>query len=265
MPTENRELPSRADRFPTFRIWGQRAWLIPLLLALLAGMWWYGLHADPHRRTILVQGHEREYLWYAPPATDGELRPLVLALHGFSGTAAGMAESSKLHELANEQNFYLAYLEGDPTWQFFVREDADVSLDVAFFDRLCEELLARYPIDPDRIYVAGMSRGGDFAVYLAERRSTRIAAVVSQGACVAEPEDTERLFPLMIIVGTRDERVPADRFPGVPQAFRDRGHLVEVLRPENVGHRWHVPLNGQVWEFLSAQRLSNEAEQESMP
>ena len=67
--------------------------------------------------------------------------------------------------------------------------------------------------------------------------------------------DAQRPFPLLIIVGTEDDRVPASCFPRVPEAFRDRGHEVEVIRPEGVGHRWHVPLNEALWSFLAAQRL----------
>jgi predicted esterase len=66
---------------------------------------------------------------------------------------------------------------------------------------------------------------------------------------------SEDLFPLMIIVGTKDDRVPSSRFPAVPQAFRNRGHIVEVVRPEGVGHQWHVPLNERMWQFLSSHSL----------
>lgn len=250
-----------ADWFPTFRKLGWRTCVLFSLLLVVgaAGLW--GLaQLDPRRKTVLVEGTPREYLWYPPPSSrSSELKPLVLAYHGFSGTAQRMADSSRLHELAAEQGFYLAYIEGNPTWHMVVPEGATASPDVAFFDRLCDELVNSHPIDPERIYVVGMSRGGDFAVYLAARRSRRIAAVVSQGACVPEAVDAERPFPLLIIAGEKDDRVPADRFPSVPAAFRERGHVVQVLRPENVGHRWHVPLNGAMWEFLSAHRLSADA------
>lgn len=200
----------------------------------------------------------RQYLLYAPPRTRG-LKPLVLAYHGFGGNALQMAEESRLHEMVGEHGFYLVYPDGDPSWQLFVPEGAMHSRDVLFFDRLCEELIRTHPIDPDRIYVAGMSRGGDFAIYLAERRSTRIAAVVSQGACWENPVEAERPFPVMFIVGTSDDRVPPNRFPRVPQALRDKRHVVENLRPENVGHRWHVPLNDRVWQFLSSYRLNDDS------
>ena len=76
--------------------------------------------------------------------------------------------------------------------------------------------------------------------------------------CTDGALESERQFPLMIIVGTEDDRVPASFFPTVPAEFRSAGHLVEVLRPEGVGHRWHVPLNEELWDFLSQHRLEKQ-------
>jgi len=239
--------------------------LVPIL-AFGAAVLWISISADRRRRTILVDdGVTRAYLLYAPSSRSPDLKPLVLAYHGFSGSAENMAEESKLHELVDEGGFYLVYLDGAPSWQFFVPENAEVSRDVAFFDRLRDELMQSLPIDPDRVYAVGMSRGGDFAVYLAERRSTRIAAVVTQAACVSKAVEAERPFPLMIIVGTADGGVPPDHLVSVPQAFRDRGHIVEVLRPENIGHCWHVPSNKRLWEFLSRHTVKDHAVTVSEP
>lgn len=205
-----------------------------------------------HRHNVDVDGARREYILYSPRDT-GELRPLLLAFHGFSGTAAGMQESARLHELVDEHGFFLVYLEGNPTWN---RPRADVQTpDVAFFDKLCDELVARCPVDPERIYVAGMSMGGDFVIRLAGLRSDRIAAVVSQAMCTSEAVESPRPFPLMIIVGTEDDRVPPSYLEKVPDAFRENGHEVAVLQPKGVGHRWHRPLNRELWEFLSSHRL----------
>lgn len=54
-----------------------------------------------------------------------------------------------------------------------------VLADIALFDALLARLSATYRIDPDRIYVLGMSNGGYFAHLLARDRSTVIAAAAS--------------------------------------------------------------------------------------
>lgn len=67
--------------------------------------------------------------------------------------------------------------------------------------------------------------------------------------------ETERPFPLLIIVGTEDDRVPPSFFPRVPEAFQKRGHEVKLIRPIGIGHQWHVPLNEELWSFLSSHEL----------
>ena len=47
--------------------------------------------------------------------------------------------------------------------------------------------------------------------------------------------------------------------------LEDRGHTVEVIRPENVGHCWHIPSNQRLWEFLSRHRLKDPAVTTSEP
>lgn len=233
--------------------------------AVGAAVLWVAVFAGPRRRTIVVDGVTRQYLLYTPSSRTPGLKPLVLGFHGFDGTPENMAEESRLYELVDKEGFYLAYLYGDPSWRGFVPENAEVSPDVAFFDRLCDELMRSFPIDPDRIYAVGMSRGGDFAVYLAEHRSRRIAAVVSQAACVPKAFEAERPFPLMIIAGTADGGVPQDRLDSVSQALRDRGHVVEVVRPEGIGHSWHIPSNKRLWEFLSRHSLKEHVKRAGEP
>lgn len=251
----------------TSRLGKTTRWIALLVLVVAAGaaVLWMTVFASPPRRTILVDGVAREYVLYAPSSRRPGLKPLVLGFHGFDGSPENMAEESRLYELVDEQDFYLAYLYGDPSWRLFVPENAQLSPDVAFVDRLCDELLQSFPIDPERIYAVGMSRGGDFAVYLGEHRSTRIAAVVSQAACPTKAVEAQRPFPLMIIVGTADGGVSPDRLAAVTQAFGDRGHTVEVIRPENVGHCWHIPSNQRLWEFLSRHRLKDPAVTTSEP
>jgi poly(3-hydroxybutyrate) depolymerase len=228
-----------------------------IVLGFLAAIVAY-VRTDWSQRSIQVQDETRRYLFYAPDHFEGEL-PLLLVFHGFSGTAEEMRESSQLHELVNKHQFFLAYLAGNSTWHR--PKPGSPNPDVEFFDQLCDHLEQQYPIDSSRIYVAGMSMGGDFAIRLAGLRSDRIAAVASQGMMTSDVVDSQRPFPLLIIVGTEDDRVPESWFPSVPDAFRERGHEVEVIRPAGVGHRWHLPLNDRLWSFLAGHRLETENRQ----
>ncbi|MCO6046151.1 hypothetical protein NG895_19805 [Aeoliella sp. ICT_H6.2] len=213
------------------------------------GVWWL-VHHDWHRRTVLVDGTRREYLWYAPQTKSTEPRPLVLAYHGFSGTAERMERRSLLHELVDSGDFYLAYIEGDPTWHCFTPIELDESPDVAMVDALLADVLAKYPIDPKKVYAVGVSKGGDFVVHLGLRRSQQIAAIVAQGACILEEQQAERPLAMMFIVGTKDGEVTPETIVAVPQTYRDRGHLVEVIRPKDGPHCWDRSYNQQILEFL---------------
>lgn len=228
-----------------------------IVLGFLAALVAY-FRTDWSQRTIQVDGETRGYLFYEPDHFEGKL-PLLLVFHGFSGTAEEMRESLQLHELVNKHKFFLAYLAGNSTWHLLGPGRPNPDLD--FFDQLCDHLENQYPIDPSRIYVAGMSMGGDFAIRLAGERSNRIAAVASQGMITSDAVDSQRPFPLFIVVGTEDDRVPQSWIPRVPDAFRERGHEVEVIRPEGVGHRWHIPLNDRLWAFLAGHRLETESRQ----
>ncbi len=224
---------------------------IPVLLALVAVR--VGLNRDWHRHYIDVNGVQREYLLYKPRNPESKELPLLLAFHGFSGTADRMRNSSLLHEMVDEHQFYLVYMEGDPTWHR--PAEGRTCVDVEYFDAVCDALMQDYSIDSQRIYVTGMSMGGDFVIRLGGLRSQRIAAVASQAMLTRHAVEASRTFPLLVIVGTEDDRVPPAFFPRVPNEFEEQGHLVEVIRPEGVGHRWHIPLNEKLWQFLSTHRL----------
>lgn len=207
---------------------------------------------------MMVNGERREYLFYAPESSDSSLKPLVLAYHGFNGPAKRLERSSQLHKLAQKEKFYLAYIQGDPTWWCFTPLDRNVNPDIAFFDQLRSELIDKHPIDPDRIYAVGMSKGGDFVVHLGLRRSQALAAIVAQGACILEEQVAERALPMLFIVGTKDGEVTTETIETVPGQYRERGHTVEVIRPKDGRHQWQVGLNDELWTFLSTHSLSGD-------
>jgi poly(3-hydroxybutyrate) depolymerase len=228
---------------------------IAIVLVAAPAAVWYLAHYDWHRRHVMVDGVRREYLWYAPSSRFKKPLPLVLAYHGWKGPAKRLVDSSLLHELAESEGFYLAYIEGNPSWHCFTPWQSEVNPDIAMFDALRTDLVDRFPIDPHRIYAVGMSKGGDFVVHLGLRRSNELAAIVAQGACILEEQTADRPIPMLFIVGTEDGEVTTETMETVPQIYRDRGHLVEVIRPEGVPHRWERSLNDELWEFLSRQSL----------
>lgn len=206
---------------------------------------------DVHRRTILVDGQRRDYFLHLPKTTISPV-PLILVFHGFGGNAAGMRERSGLHQLVDEFDVAVAYLDGQPSWHR--PSEGRANPDIRFAEVIIDRHAKSGAIDRNRVYLVGMSMGGDFAIRAACQRSDLVAAVVSQAMITDQVVASKRAFPMMIIVGTDDDRVSARTLAEVPDAFRNTGHDVTVIRPEGVGHQWHPPLNRRLIEFLLRHR-----------
>ncbi|GAA1674995.1 hypothetical protein GCM10009830_21940 [Glycomyces endophyticus] len=141
------------------------------------------------------------------PCTEEPLAA-VIALHGMPGSGAAVQTASGLDGLAESEGFIAVY-PSDPEQQW---DAAASGADTDFLGALVDELVAARGADPDRIYLAGFSNGGDMAVAAAVGLGDRIAgaaAVVPSGtggvlgsvATVATP------VPLIAFIGESDPRV----------------------------------------------------------
>lgn len=82
--------------------------------------------------------------------------------------------------------------------------------DLAYFDRLLDELLARYPADPNRVYAVGMSNGAMMALRLGCDRSRRFAGIAAVGGQmpIGYGCRPSRPLPLLLLWGGQDDTVP---------------------------------------------------------
>jgi polyhydroxybutyrate depolymerase len=206
---------------------------ILLLIFLVIGLWLLIAMARrggadrerfPHDEiSILHDGLTRSALVCCPSPQDQDQRlPLLLVFHGGGGNARGVARSSKMHILAREEGFILAYPNGTPrtpkgkkrTWNAGSnppqgRAELDGVDDIGFIGKLLDELCQRYPVDTSRIYAAGMSKGGMFTYRLACEMSHRIAAIATVAATQTYA-DCRPAEPVSVlhIHGTNDQAVP---------------------------------------------------------
>jgi len=169
--------------------------------------------AESGRRTIEVDGHEREYALHLPPGYDGtEPAPLILNLHGFGGTIDEQDESTQLPELAGQRGYIVVTPQGLPIsvpsdnpagaqpedfnglafWNFFGSSGADFGSDttlagidvtnlgvddVAFFDALLDQLESDLCVDTARVYSTGMSNGAGMTTTLGCELGDRFDAI----------------------------------------------------------------------------------------
>jgi len=171
-------------------------------------------------------GESREYIVYIPSSYDGsEAVPLMMAFHGFGGTAEDFMDWTQMRPLAEQENFIVVFpqgslLEGSPHWNSALAsaDNKSTADDLGFVDAMMDELTATYRIDAERIYTSGYSNGSFFSYALACYRSDLVAAVGSVSGTMMDGliEDCDPSHPtaMINIHGTSDYVVPYSGGPG---------------------------------------------------
>jgi polyhydroxybutyrate depolymerase len=132
-----------------------------------------------------------------------------------------------------------------------------VKNDVAFFDALLAKLTAAYKIDPDRVYVLGMSNGGYFAHLVARERSKKVAAAASHsgplGLQTLLGVNADRKFPVLILHGDQDKLLPVDWARENRDKYQKEGHEVLYVELAGYGHEWgtKADVNETIWKFFA--------------
>jgi polyhydroxybutyrate depolymerase len=161
--------------------------------------------------TMTHDGVERTAIVHAPGLDDAA--PLVLVLHGKSGTGEDAQNRYGWDPLADAEGFVVAYPQGiNRQWNLAVRAGTD---DVGFLLALLDDLEATYPIDPERVYVAGMSNGAFMAYRLACEAPDRIAAIGPVAGSLAGECPDATPVSVLHVHGLADELVPFAGGPGI--------------------------------------------------
>jgi polyhydroxybutyrate depolymerase len=201
---------------------------------------------------------KREYRLYVPPsANTGRPAPLVVAFHGMLVDSKDvMPKYTKLNETAERHGFLIVYPQAlGGVWGLLPdRIDADV----AFFDALVARVSAAYRVEPNRIYVMGMSNGGYLAHLVAKERSSVVAAVASHsgplGLQTLGGVNAARKFPVLIVHGGQDWIFPPWIARENAEKYRREGHEVEYIELPKLGHFWasDADINERIWRFFAA-------------
>lgn len=203
-------------------------------------------------QSIDVNEAVRQYRLVVPHSLPDERIPIVFAFHGIGDSPEGMTAYSALDRLAADNGFILVYPKARRAMWTTVNVDADNlddNPDIRFYDRLLEDLAGRFPIDPNRVYLIGMSNGAKFAQLLAFARPNVTAAVAHSGPMPRDLQPAANRFPVLLLVGTNDSAADAMRSDAAE--YRQNGHLVEFVAISGLGHEWSASHNDEIWRFLS--------------
>ncbi len=177
--------------------------------------------------SIDVDGVSREYLLGMPDGLDpSEAAPLVVDLHGFSSNAQQQSMLSGMGDAAGEPGYVVVTpqaLEVDVPlttgslrttfWNIdpaAVRPGFGPADDLGFIDALLDEVIEQQCIDPDRLFVTGMSNGAGMTMALTCGSTTRFAAAAPvAGVNLVGSCEPARSIPLHAIHGDADPLIPA--------------------------------------------------------
>jgi predicted peptidase len=194
------------------------------------------------------------YLLYLPKGYDESDKawPLVLFLHGAGETGSDVEKVKKhgppkLVEAGKEFPFILV----SPQAPRF-------GWDPQTLTALLDDIIGKYRVDKDRVYVTGLSMGGMGTWALAAAHPKRFAAIIP--ICGAgNPADARKLkdLPIRIFQGGKDPVVRPETAEAMLKALKEAGAKdVDLTVYPNAAHdSWTQTYdNPEVWKWLLEQK-----------
>lgn len=187
------------------------------------------------------------------PAGEGPF-PTVIALHGWGASAhdllglAPILHGGRALVLCPQGPVAVPFGNGQYGYGWFPLVHG-APPDVEGFLRGAEALREfldaarqRYPIDPDKVVVAGFSQGGMMAYHLALREPARFAGIAALSSRLPSelvevlPKLPEQEgFPVLVVHGTRDPMIPVEHARESREALREFA-VTLTYREFDMGH-----------------------------
>lgn len=198
---------------------------------------------------------QRDWKLYIPAKRSSAPMPLIVMLHGCTQSPDDFATGTGMNALAEQHGFLVAYpaqsmgANSSKCWNWFKSEDQGRDRgEPAVIAGIVRDILRDHPVDPARVYIAGLSAGGAAAAIMAEAYPELFSAVgVHSGLPVGAASDIPQAFsamrngadgtrlaravPTIVIHGLADATVhPRNGVAVVDQVLQAFGGLQETTR-----------------------------------
>ena len=241
------------------RILGLRGMVVVAVSLGVSTPWLHALADEPDAVGQLQQKQfdkeitiklKLDYLLYLPVGYGKTEKswPLVLFLHGMGDRFDRLKRAGLPRQI--EQKKEAAFIMVTP-------QAAGRGWDVPSLNALLDEMVTKYQVDKDRIYVTGLSMGGFGTWSLAAAYPERFAAIapICGGG---NPADARKLkdLPIWVFHGAKDQTVPASRSEAMVKALKDAGaeRVKFTLYPEAGHDSWTETYNNpEFWTWLLKQ------------
>lgn len=181
-------------------------------------------------------GHAaRDYKLFIPPGAGTRPLPLVVMLHGCTQDPDDFAAGTRMNDAAREQGMFVLYpaqsrkVNPQRCWNWFKHNHQERGRgEPAMLAAMARDIIARYPVDAARVYVAGLSAGGAMAAIVATAYPDVFAAAgVHSGLPVGAARDLPSALQAM---NSGDTRVRAS---GAVPVIVIHGDADRTVHPSN--------------------------------
>ncbi|ACC83587.1 prolyl oligopeptidase family serine peptidase [Nostoc punctiforme] len=180
--------------------------------------------------------------------TQEPLLPTIVSLHG-SGERGSYLNHVKKHGVAK-------VVEQQPDFPFIVISPQCPRGEYWNIERLStllDEVIASYPVDPDRVYLTGLSMGGYGTWHLAAAQPERFAAIapICGGGNPAQAHKLKNL-PVWAFHGAKDNVVPSSESEIMVSALKAHdGNVKFTVYPEADHDSWTQTYNNpELYEWF---------------
>lgn len=177
-------------------------------------------------RSFTCEAGSRRYELFIPSGSPRQ-RPLLVMLHGCTQDPSDFALGTGMNGHAAFEQVYVAYPGQDVAanqsacWNWFNRKDQGrSSTEPRILAGLTHELLEEFDIDPNRVFIAGLSAGGAMAAVMAATYPELYRGLgIHSGLAYGSADDVASAFSIMR--GTTRPQPP-------------RGHARPIARPRTI-------------------------------